>query len=137
MIELKQEDNAEDLEVWEFLHDVLQTLGEDGMSSDESDIDTRTGTEVYYNKKMPWRRDVAREMKIIDGERSKDRQIKSRRGAKEVVRIKNGAKGDTRRSAPKGRPKSFYDKDWLRAQSKKNHRALEISGDHFDWLNIS
>jgi hypothetical protein len=62
MIELRQEDNAEDLDAWEFLHDVLQTLGEDGMSSDESDIDTRTGTEVYYNKKMPWRRDVAREI---------------------------------------------------------------------------
>jgi hypothetical protein len=52
-------------------------------------------------RKMPWRRDVAREMTIIDGECSKDRQIKSRRGAKEVVRLKNGAKGDTRRSAPK------------------------------------
>jgi hypothetical protein len=136
MIELKREDDADDLDAWEFLHDVLETLGEDGISSDESDIDTRTGTEVYYSKKMPWRRDVAHEMTIIDRERGKDRQIRSRRGAKEVVRVKNGAKGDTRRSAPTGRPKSFYDKEWLRAQSKQNRRALEISGEDFNWLDI-
>ena len=73
MIELKKEDDAKDLSVWQWLLDLLGHLGEDGMSSEESDIDAQTGMEVYYVKKMAWRRDVGHEMRVINRERIKEK----------------------------------------------------------------
>ena len=86
-VDLKKEQDADDLGIWEWLLSLLEVLGEDGMSSEESDIDVRTGMEVYYCKKMPWRRNVDREMGLIDKERVQDKKVYSRRGAKPVVRV--------------------------------------------------
>jgi hypothetical protein len=134
MIDLKKENNAEDIAVWEWLLGLLDWLGDDGMSSEESETDMQTGLEVYHTKKMPWRRDVRREMGMIDGQRMKDKQVFSKRGAKPVVRIQNGTKGDTRRPAPAGLPKSFYQKEWLKAQSSADRRRLNISGEKIQWM---
>jgi len=54
LIELKEEEAANDLPVWRWLKTVLTKLGEDGMSSDESDTDQRTGLPIYQVKNMKW-----------------------------------------------------------------------------------
>jgi len=137
MIDLKKEDDdAEDVEIWGWLLGLLERLGEDGMSSEESDIDMQTGMEVYYTRRMPWRRGVNREMKLIDDQRFKDKQVYTRKGTKPATRVRNGAKGDTRRFTPKGLPKSFYDKEWLTAQRKTDRRDLHISEEKFNWMVI-
>lgn len=136
MVDLKREEDAEDLAIWEWLHGLLDGLGEDGMSSEESDIDMRTGMEVYYAKAMTWRKNVDREMRLIDGQRLKDKQLYSRKGANPVQRIRNNTKGETRRQAARGLPKSFYDKKWLTAQSQASHRDLDISKKKFQWMTI-
>ncbi|KAG8212858.1 hypothetical protein J3R82DRAFT_11178, partial [Butyriboletus roseoflavus] len=54
----------EDAEVWTFLHNVVTSLGMEGMSSDESgenDMDS-----AFLTRTMPWQREVKREFKIID-----------------------------------------------------------------------
>jgi len=87
MIDLKKEDDAEDVEIWGWLLGLLERLGEDGMSSEESNIDMRTGMEVYYTRRMPWCRGVDREMKLIDDQRFKDKQVYTRKGAKPATRV--------------------------------------------------
>ena len=62
MIDLKTEDDAQDLAAWKWLLNLLDHLGEDGMSFKESDINTRTGMEVYYIKELMWHRDVQHKM---------------------------------------------------------------------------
>jgi hypothetical protein len=136
MIDLKMEDDAQDLGAWKWLLDLLDHLGEDGMSSEESDIDARTGMEFYYVKEMTWRRDVQYEMTVIDNERHKEKQLFTKKGAKPMSRIRNGAKGGTRRSAPKGLSKTLYFKDWLAELSAAGQRSLEISDDKFKWMVI-
>ena len=64
MIGLKMEDDAQDMGAWKWLLDLLDHLGEDGMSSEESDINTQTGIEVYYIKEMMWHRDVQHKMTL-------------------------------------------------------------------------
>ena len=136
MIDLKTEDNAQDLGAWKWLLDLLDQLGENGMSSEESNIDGRTGMEVYYVKEMTWRRDVQHEMRVIDDERHKEKQLFTHKGAKPVSRIRNGAKGGTRRPAPKGLAKMLYSKDWLEELSAADRRSLEISDEKFKWMVI-
>ena len=135
-INLKKEQGADDVRIWEWLLSLLEVLEEDGMSSEESDIDARMGMEVYHCKKMPWRRNVDWEMGLIDKERVQDKKVYSKRGAKPVVRVRNGERGDTRGPAPTGLPQSFYEKEWLAAQSDVNRRGLNISQKKFKWFMI-
>lgn len=74
MIDLKTEDDAQNLGAWKWLLDLLDHLEEDGMSSEESDIDTWTGMEVYYIKEMMWCRDVQHGMTLIDNKCYKENQ---------------------------------------------------------------
>jgi hypothetical protein len=45
---------------------LLQHLGEDGMSSDKSDVEGELDTTVFQVKMMLWRRNIDRELDIID-----------------------------------------------------------------------
>jgi hypothetical protein len=45
---------------------VVEKLGKDGMSSDESDTDTRTGLLIYRVKNMKWWRKMAFELEMVD-----------------------------------------------------------------------
>ncbi|KAF8882341.1 hypothetical protein CPB84DRAFT_1851318 [Gymnopilus junonius] len=65
----------------EWLLDLVETLGEDGMSSDESEIDDRTATVIYRVKNMPWRRTISEEMDLIDKQRA-TAHIFSKKGSK-------------------------------------------------------
>jgi len=136
IIALKKEGNAEDLDAWKWLLRLLGHLGEDGMSSEESDIDERSGMEVYYVKEMIWRKNIDREMNLIDKERTKEKRLYSKKGAKPMSRIRNGTKGHTRRPGPKGLPKKLYAKNWLEGLSKADVRDLEISDEKFPWMTI-
>jgi hypothetical protein len=136
MIALKEEGNAEDLDAWKWLLELLDHLGEDGMSSEESDVDERTAMEVYYVKEMIWRKNVDHEMSLIDKERIKEKSLYSKKGAKPMSRVRSGNKGHTRRPAPKGRPKKLYEKNWLEGLSERAFRDLEISDEKFRWINI-
>lgn len=41
-----------DMNMWEWLKDMVTAYGADGMSSDDSDIEK--GEEVYYSMQLPW-----------------------------------------------------------------------------------
>ena len=94
------------------------------------------GMEVYYVKEMMWRRDVQHEMRVIDNEHHKEKQLFTHKGAKPVSWIWNGAKGGTRQPVPKGLAKTLYCKDWLAELSAADYRRLEISDKKFKWMVI-
>ncbi|KAG1763757.1 hypothetical protein EDD22DRAFT_756650, partial [Suillus occidentalis] len=74
IIELKKDESDEDLPTWEWLQRLIKTLGDDGMSSAESDVENNVET-VLRVKNMPWRREVERELNIIDHQRVFDDEI--------------------------------------------------------------
>jgi hypothetical protein len=54
--------------VWGWLQQVIVMLGHDGMGSDESDMEDNIHI-VYRVKPLPWRRNMKKEMDIIDSGR--------------------------------------------------------------------
>jgi hypothetical protein len=66
MVQLKREEGATDVAAWKWMEQLLQYLGEDGMSSDESDVEGELDTTVFRVKTMLWRCNIDRELDIID-----------------------------------------------------------------------
>ena len=136
LIELKEEEAANDLPVWRWLKTVLTRLGEDGMSSDESDTDQRTGLPIYQVKNMKWRRKMAYQLDLIDKQRVLDKDIYASRGTKPVVRFRDERNGDSRRAVAVGRPRKLYCTTWLQEQTPQKRRKLMVSDEEFQWLGI-
>ncbi|KAG1906069.1 uncharacterized protein F5891DRAFT_934860, partial [Suillus fuscotomentosus] len=59
---------------WRWLQRLIRTLGEGGMSSEESDVENDIET-ILRVKNMTWRRAVEREMDIVDHQRLMDDDI--------------------------------------------------------------
>ncbi|KAI6156051.1 hypothetical protein EDD17DRAFT_1489976, partial [Pisolithus thermaeus] len=62
---LKAEENEDNADAWKWLKDLTTTLGEHGMSSEESGIENEVEV-VLHVKTLPWRRSVERELDLID-----------------------------------------------------------------------
>ncbi|KIM85943.1 hypothetical protein PILCRDRAFT_775973 [Piloderma croceum F 1598] len=85
MIELRAGDENQDLHLWKWLQSVLEHLGADGMSSDESS--TENFKTVYRVTNMPWRRALTESMDIVDRQRHKDADIFTPKGSKPAKRL--------------------------------------------------
>ncbi|KAG1901558.1 uncharacterized protein F5891DRAFT_931587, partial [Suillus fuscotomentosus] len=68
------DDKEEDLPAWQWLQQLVKTLGECGMSSEESDLENDIET-VLRVKNMVWCRAVERELDIVDHQRLADDNI--------------------------------------------------------------
>ncbi|KAI6132496.1 hypothetical protein EDD16DRAFT_1699642 [Pisolithus croceorrhizus] len=118
MVAVKEAKGDDDVVAWRFLHSVITKLGSDGMSSEDSDgEDTET---IFCTHTLPWRRDIVKELNLIDQRRLQDSSIFSPRGAKAAKQ----------RKAVEGLPRPFYDESWL-AQNKGM-----ASDEHFRWMTI-
>jgi len=74
IITIKSEDLHDDLLSWKWLQRLIKTLGEDGMSSEESSVENSV-TNVLRVKNMDWRRNIEKELEIIDLQRVIDKDI--------------------------------------------------------------
>ncbi|KAG9315639.1 hypothetical protein JVU11DRAFT_3281 [Chiua virens] len=127
LAEVKAE-RDDDAAVWAFLLDVVSTLGSDGTSSDESgDEDMEI---AFHNHGMPWRRDIKRELNIIDIQRTQDKETFCQKGAKLTKRIRSGNALPSSRRPVMGLPQSFYDPLWL-AENPDS-----ASDKMFPWMHI-
>ena len=123
-----------DLAVWEWLQKLVYSLGVDGMSSDESE--DGDDTEILYRvKRMPWRRDIRKELEIIDTTRVKEKGIFSRQGSRPVKRIRGDEPPVSAREAPRFLPKELYDGGWLQEQRFPDLKP-GFSQEQFDWMEI-
>jgi len=66
VIDVKLEEGTTDVPIWQWLRELVEKLGEDGMSSDESDTDQWTGLPTYRVKHLRWRRNMDNELNMVD-----------------------------------------------------------------------
>ena len=67
MVAVKEAKGNDDVVAWQFLSNVITMLGSDGMSSKDSDgEDTEP---IYCMHTLPWRRDIIKELNLIDQQR--------------------------------------------------------------------
>jgi hypothetical protein len=115
---------------------MLQTLGQDGTSSDESDHEGDIET-MYYPKTMPWRRNIERELKLVDDEYRRIVTTQVRRGAKPVIRQRRSGIRSSRDPVTH-LPISLYDEDWLASKSPLYiKRTLKPSNKTFKWRELT
>ncbi|KAI6008625.1 hypothetical protein EDC04DRAFT_2906986 [Pisolithus marmoratus] len=128
MVAVKEAKGDDNVVAWQFLSSVVAMLGSDGMSSEDSDgEDTET---VYCTHMLPWRRDIVKELNLIDQRRLEDSSIFSPRGAKAAKRIRSDKFLQSEQKPVKGLPRPFYDAGWL-AQNKEM-----CSDAPFRWMTI-
>lgn len=125
-----------DLSSWKWLRHLIKTLGEHGMSSEESSVEN--GIEnVLQVKQMYWRRNIDRELDIIDRECIIDGDIFSPQGSKPLPR-KRAADNPTTSSKPKtGLPLALYDSAWFSQLTERQSEALAPSKENFLWKKVA
>lgn len=137
MIQLRMATNEEeDLGAWKWLKSLLDFLGADGMSSDESSSTDRLET-VFRVKIMVWRRKMEDCMDIIDQQRIVDPEIYAAQGTKPVKRIRGPENPNSHRLPVTGLPRSLYNEGWLASKSEHYRQlTLHVSKEQFRWINI-
>lgn len=120
----------DDQAVWAYLHSIVETLGKDGMSSDESEHEDGD-VQVFRLKTMPWRADFSNELQIIDEQRLVGAATFTPRGSKPAKRFRN-ANRESSRQAIEGLPRAFYEPSWLKDQPPR----FTISDTKFQRMEI-
>ncbi|KAF8573822.1 hypothetical protein K439DRAFT_1624785 [Ramaria rubella] len=135
-IVLKRADGEPDVQIWRWLEKLLFLLGVDGMSSEESATENDIET-VYWVKILTWRRDIEKELRIIDHKRMLDSEIFSPQGAKPVTRVRGTGNPVSTRDMVRGLPWILYDDAWYdRTPSDYQEVTLAVSKEQFQWLSI-
>lgn len=132
-------DNDTRLLAWKWLDSLLELLGRDGMSSDESVDENGRHTEAIFRVKvMPWRSEMGEQLDFIDRERLQDEAILDGRGSKPIKRVRAADNPTTTRKVPMGKPKSIYNKDWYNGLEKRYKQfTLKVSNQEFEWVTLS
>jgi hypothetical protein len=136
MVDLKSDDVDGDLWIWKWFLKFLKRLGEDGMSSDESDMEGRES--VYRVRTMTWRREEVEEyMDLIDEQPNVDREIFTQQGSIGYRRVRGPYNPPSTREPVTQLPRQFYDDEWLENQTTRyRHSTLKVSGENFQLLDI-
>ena len=137
MIDLKGDHQQGNLWIWMWLERLLERLGDQGMSSDESDEEGVE--EVWRVRRMGWRQaEVEGYMDTIDMQPSLDRELFRRHGSIGLRRIRGRHNPVTTRQAVARLPRSLYDGKWLGKQTKRYlEGTLKMSKEKFQLLDIS
>jgi hypothetical protein len=136
LVKQTADENEEDLPAWRWLQRLIRTLGEGGMSSEESDVENDIET-VLRVKNMTWRRAVEREMDIVDHQRLMDDDIFAPQGSKPMKRIRAAGNPTTSRAQVDGLPKVLYNEGWLAGLTKRQVERLTISEKEFRWMKVA
>jgi hypothetical protein len=109
---------------WDELHNVVVTLGQVGMSSDESDHE-EPGRPRYIVKKRDWRnRDLIRYLALIDHDRNTT-NVYGNTQAGNAPRYRPQRHGNTSaRFAVPDLPINFYDAGWLDTLNNGERKSL-------------
>ncbi|KIJ68876.1 hypothetical protein HYDPIDRAFT_25128 [Hydnomerulius pinastri MD-312] len=136
IMKLKVETADNDLTAWEWLQRLIKSLGEHGMSSEESAVENKV-EHVLRVKNMEWRRGVEQELDIVDLERVLDSDIFSPQGSKPVKRIRAPNNLTTSRDAVTGLPMALYDGAWIAGLTQRQLDSLAISNEEFIWMKVT
>ncbi|KAI6118347.1 hypothetical protein F5141DRAFT_1212260 [Pisolithus sp. B1] len=135
MVKSKSEAQDDDLQSWKWLRSLIKTLGEHGMSSKESSVEN--GVEnVLRVKNMPWRRNIDRELEIVDFQHLLDTDIFSPQGSKPLTRKRSPDNPSTTRDAVKALPLALYDGAWFAQLTEHQIEALNVPQQMFSWMKV-
>lgn len=145
MVELKEDqgDPHADLEFWKWALTVIERLGAEGMSSDEScGEETATHERIYRVKIMVWRRRMEDVLKIIDECRHGSNGIFSLRGSTGLKRIRPPTDEPqtwprSKRPAGEHLPFVFYDEHWFNeVDVGVRVSTLHVTQEEFRWAQL-
>jgi hypothetical protein len=136
LVKYKTDEDEEDAPAWQWLQRLVRTLGEGGMSSEESDVENDIET-VLRVKNMTWRRAIERELDIIDHQRIVDDDIFAPQGSKPMKRIRSAGNPTTSRTEVDGLPEALYNKEWLAGLTQRQVERLSISDERFRWMRVA
>lgn len=126
-----------DLKEWRHIYETLEWYGQEGMSSDDSDVEDIE--EIYRPKVLPWRHKLADSyMDLLDRTRkAPGQQSHSRKGRPPTKRIRDGE--ETQKSDRKpveGLPVHLYRRSWLDSLTPTDRKALMPSLSQFQLRKI-
>lgn len=147
MVKLKEDegDPHNDLEFWQWALKVIQRLGAEGMSSDESvdELNTPRGQDRLYRVRiMVWRKRVEEFLKAIDECRQAENGIFSLRGSMGLKRTRPpndepAAWPRSSRPPVECLPFVFYDERWFNEVDANVRMAtLHVTAEEFRWAQI-
>ncbi|KAG1723514.1 hypothetical protein EDB19DRAFT_1916073 [Suillus lakei] len=136
LVKYKTNEDEEDAPGWQWLQRLVGTLGECGMSSEESDMENDIET-VLRVKNMTWCRAIERELDIIDHQRIVDDDIFAPQGSKPMKRIRSAGNPMTSRAEVDGLPEVLYNKEWLAGLTPHQVKRLSISDERFWWMKVA
>jgi hypothetical protein len=139
MADIKEQQGAVDAHAWKWLSTMVEQLGADGMSSEDSNTETHGSSiePVCRIRVMNWRRGIEDELQIIDDQRHHEDGIFSPGGSKPVMRIRSPQNEPGGRKPLPGLPCSFYNDNWYKVQTDSYiQRTLRVSREKFKWMNI-
>lgn len=119
-------------EAWKELKTMLEMLGPEGMSSDESETEVIMGQRktTYHVKRQPWRaRFLARNLRIIDCDRNATNAYGNAppgNPPRDRRRVSTTMVHVSRRVATAGLPMNYYDAEWFNKLSARDRRDLHV-----------
>ena len=124
-----------DLWIWKRVRETLQWYGQEGMSSEESEVEDLE--EIYRPKHLPWRRKSASEMMdLIDRvRRLPGQKSHSKKGRPATRRIRSESNGVSSQAACQGLPVDLYDADWFDGLMRSERKTLKASKESFKSIN--
>ncbi|KIN99065.1 hypothetical protein M404DRAFT_156244 [Pisolithus tinctorius Marx 270] len=135
MVKPKSEVQDDDIQSWKWLQCLIKTLGEHGMSSEESLVEN--GVEnILHVKNMPWCRDIDREQEIMDFQCILDTDVFSPQGSKPLTHKHVPDNPPTTHSAAKALPLALYNGAWIVQLTKHEIEALNIPQQTFPWMKV-
>ena len=121
----------------EFLK-ILEILGQDGMSSDESTEEEGTHRPCYRVSLLPWRCNICAVMDTIDIERLGEQSGYSKRGSVPTARhrpVANTSGRISKRPPVVNLLAAFYDEGWISTRSQEYvSEVLCGSGKGYEWV---
>jgi len=136
IVKLKTEGGDNDINSWRWLQDIINFLGEHGMSSEESAVENKV-EHVLCVKQMEWWRSIDQELEIVDTECLIGNDIFSPQGAQLVKCICAPDNPGTSRKAVQGLPIDLYDSAWIADLTQRELETLGIPKDRFIWRKIA
>ncbi|KAH0830327.1 hypothetical protein J3R83DRAFT_1719 [Lanmaoa asiatica] len=134
-VALKTNLQADDLPAWQWLQSLIKTLGEHGISSEESSVEN--GVEnVLCVKRMEWQRNIDRELEIINFKCIIDDDIFSAQGSQPLVRKRAPDNPETTRDVLIGLPLALYDSAWIVYLTEHQTEVLQLLQEMFPWMRV-
>ena len=135
MMRQNSRENQQDLDAWLYIQNLLELLGTDGMSSEDSEWEDKRRLEKTYrvNVLHARRAECDQLMIALDENHLMKRFAEGRPGRLPVPRTREAGQ-ESERSPPLGWPRDLYDEEWFNAQSDAVQSAVSTAA--FEWVDV-